>query len=163
MPPPQGVWAQPGPARPASSERTLIILVLVLVILIALPAVAVFVFVGPLLQQVPTNNGPRAIGLFVARSSDGTNWTLTLTSVPSGLSTSVTRLTLISPGGQTALGPTAFAVLSYSADRVAYSQAQPSSTVGVGDRLLISAATYPTGYTYQISDGTSILASGALQ
>ncbi len=106
---------------------------------------------------------PRVIGVLPGRSQDGTNWTLTFTSVPSGLTTSGTTLTIFSPGGSTALAATAFSLLDYATHHAAYVQAYSGSSVGVGDRLLISTTTYPNGYTYQLSDGTTILASGTLQ
>lgn len=107
--------------------------------------------------------GPRTIGIAPARSADGTNWTLTFTFVSSGLSTNGTRLTIVTGGGSTVLAAKPFSALVYGVDRAAYFQAVFGPSVGVGDRLLISTTTYPTGYTYQISDGTSILAAGTLQ
>ncbi len=134
--------------------------ILMVAITVVLAAV-LYVMVSGLLT--PTGSGPKAIGVLPGRSADGTNWTLTFATVPSGLTTSGTKVTIITAGGSTALASTAFSAVTFSANKVAYIQAQTGSAVGVGDRLLISTTTYPTGYTYQLSDGTSILASGTLQ
>jgi hypothetical protein len=85
--------------------------------------------------------------------------------VPSGLTTAGTKLTIISGSGGTALGAKAFSAFVWGTDKVAYSQVTTGATsVVVGDRLLISTTNYgPSGYSYQLSDGTSILASGRLQ
>ena len=133
--------------------------ILMVAITVVLAAV-LYVMVSGLLS--PTGSGPRAIGVAPSRSGDGTNWTLTFTSVPSGLTTAGTKLTIITGGGVNALGSTAFSALVYGTNKAAYVQAIVGTSVGVGDRVLISTTTYPTGYTYQISDGTSILASGRL-
>ncbi len=134
--------------------------ILMVAITVVLAAV-LYVMVSGLLT--PTGGGPRAIGVLPGKSQDGTNWTLTFTSVPSGLTTSGTKLTVITGGGSTALSAKAFNALSYSTDKAAYIQNVVGSAVGVGDRLLIGTGTYPSGYTYQISDGSSILAAGTLQ
>jgi len=142
--------------------------ILMVAITVVLAAV-LYVMVSGLLT--PTGGGPRAIGVLPGRSQDGTNWTLTFTSVPSGLSTAGTKLTVISGGGSTVLSSIAFSAIT--ADYVSpcstgncakYVPAVNGATsVGVGDRVLISTTKYgPSGFTYQISDGTSILASGQL-
>ncbi len=86
-----------------------------------------------------------------------------MVSVPSGLTVTGTKLTVITGGGATSLAAKAFGSLVYATDHAGYVQAVSGSAVGVGDRLLLSRTSFPTGYTYQISDGTSILASGTLQ
>ena len=135
--------------------------ILMVAITVVLAAV-LYVMVSGLLT--PTGTGPKAIGVLSGRSTDGTNWTLTFTSVPSGLTTLGTKLTIITGGGGTALASKAFSAVTWTTDRVTYVQSVSGSAVGVGDRLLISRTTYgPTGFTYQLSDGSSILASGALQ
>ena len=142
---------------------TIAIILVVVIVAAFVAAVALIYGLMPPGPPVPTGNGPRVIGIAPARSADGTNWTLTFTSVPSGLTTSLVRLTIISGGGSTALASTSLNALVYSTARAAYVQAVVGSSVGVGDRLLISTTTYPTGYGYQLSDGTSILASGRLE
>ena len=160
--PPPASWTGVPPPRSSTSGATIAIILVVVLVAALVAAVALIIGLTPAGPPVPTGNGPRAIGIAPARSADGTNWTLTFTSVPSGLTTSIVRLTLITGGGSTALPSTPLNALVYSTARAAYVQAVAGPTVGVGDRLLISTTTYPTGYQYQLSDGTSILASGRL-
>jgi len=150
----------PAPAPRSSSNLTAVVVVLVIVILVALAGVAA-VFLGR--QITVTSPSPRVLAVVVARSADGTNWTLTITSVPTGLYPSTAKLAVITSGGATALAPTPFVSLNYASQRAAYVQSQPGGPVAVGDRLLLSTTTYSTGYTYQISDSTSILAAGMLR
>jgi len=140
----------PAPAPRSSSNLTAVVVVLVIVILVALAGVAA-VLLGRQISVTPPSL--RVMGVVVARSADGTNWTLTITSVPT--------VTDPLPGG-----------LSYvSAAGAGWSFAEAGGTVtathagpvAVGDRLLLSTTTYSTGYTYQISDSTSILAAGMLR
>ncbi len=151
----------PAPPPPSTSNLTAIVVVLVIVILVALAGVAA-VFVGRQIS-IPITPSPRVMGVAVARSADGTNWTLTMTSVPTGLYPSTAKLAVLTSGGATALSPTNFVSLNYAAQRAAYFPSQPGGPVAVGDRLLLSTTTYSTGYTYQISNGTSILAAGILR
>ena len=135
--------------------------ILMVAITVVLAAV-LYVMVSGLLT--PTGTGPKTIGVVPGRSTDGTNWTLTFANVPTGLTTAGTKLTIISGSGSTTLGSKAFSALTWATDKVVYIQASAGSAVGVGDRLLISTTTYgPSGYSYQLSDGTSILAQGSLQ
>ena len=150
----------PAPAPRSSSNLTAVVVVLVIVILVALAGVAA-VLLGRQISVTPPSL--RVMGVVVARSADGTNWTLTITSVPTGLYPSTAKLAVITSGGATALAATAFVSLNYVSQRAAYVQSQPGGPVAVGDRLLLSTTTYSTGYTYQISDGTSILAAGMLR
>src|SRR6267143_2877329 len=135
--------------------------ILMVAITVVLAAV-LYVMVSGLLT--PTGTGPKTIGVVPGRSTDGTNWTLTFANVPTGLTTAGTKLTIIIGSGSTTLGSKAFSALTWATDKVVYIQASAGSAVGVGDRLLISTTTYgPSGYSYQLSDGTSILAQGSLQ
>ena len=150
----------PAPAPRATGNLTAIVVVLVIVILVALAGVAA-VLVGRQISITPPS--PRVMGVVVARSADGTNWTLTITSVPTGLFPSTAKLAILTSGGAIALAPTPFASLNYPSQRAAYVQSQPGGPVAVGDRLLLSTTTYSAGSTYQISDSTSILAAGMLR
>jgi len=154
------MWPPP-PAPHSTSNLTAVLVVLVIVILVALAGVAA-VFLGRQVQ-VPTTSPARAVGVFVARSADGTNWTLTITSAPTALSPSAAKLSIVTSLGASALAPTPFVSLNYISDKAAYFQSQPGGPVAVGDRLLISTTTYPMGYFYRISDSISILADGTLQ
>ncbi len=161
IPAPYSPMWPPAPPPPSTSNLTAIVVVLVIVILVALAGVAA-VFVGRQIS-IPITPSPRVMGVAVARSADGTNWTLTMTSVPTGLYPSTAKLAVLTSGGATALSPTTFVSLNYVAQRAAYFPSQPGGPVAVGDRLLLSTTTYSTGYTYQISNGTSILAAGILR
>ena len=152
----------PLPAR-STSNVTVLIVILVIVIGVVLVGVAAVLIGRQIANTLPPGTGnPRFMGISVGRSADGTNWTLLITSVPSGLAPTAVRLTIITSGGSTALASTSFASLNYAVDRAAYDQAQPGGTVAVADQLLISTVAYPTGYGYQISESTGILAEGML-
>jgi len=135
--------------------------ILMVAITVVLAAV-LYVMVSGLLT--PTGQGPRVMGVNISPSGDGTNWTLLITTTPSGLTTSATKLTITTPGGLTALQPVAFASLTsgaWSTNRAQF-VGTGGSTVVVGDRLLISTTTYPSGYGVQIADAQGILYSHAL-
>ncbi len=162
IPAPYAVLSPP-PSPPSSENLTLIVVVLAIAMAVVLAGLFVAVFsVWPL--SVPTGPAPRSIGVNLARSSDGTNWVLTFTSVPTGLSPFTTMLTVLTGGGATALPATPLSSLyNYSSQGALYSQYQPGGPVAVGDRLLISTAIYPAGYGYRLSDATTTFASGPLQ
>jgi len=153
------MWSPPPPR--STGNLTVVVVVLVIVFLVVLAGVAA-VLVGRRVA-VPTSSPPRVMGVLVGLSGDGTNWTLTITSVPTGLYPFTAKLAIVASGGATALAPTTFASLSYASVRAAYVPSQPGGPVSVGDRLLVSTTTYPAGDSYQISDSTSILAAGRLQ
>src|SRR5437870_8875633 len=50
------------------------------------PAAVLYVMVSGLLT--PTGRGPRVMGVNISPSGDGTNWTLLITTTPTGLTTS---------------------------------------------------------------------------
>ena len=104
------------------------------------------------------------MGINQAVSGDGTNWSLLITSTPTGLTTSAVKLTITTSGGSTALSPTAFASLtsgSWNMNRAQF-VGNGGTTIVVGDRLLISTTTYPTGYGVQIADSQGILYAHSL-
>jgi len=108
---------------------------------------------------------PRAMGVTIQRSTDQTNWTLLITSVPAGgTATTGTFLTVRSGGGTIALTATAFASLtsaSWSTNRALY-QGDADSVVEAAESVLLSTTTYPQNYRVEITDGTQILFSGLL-
>src|SRR3989454_7431009 len=106
----------------------------------------------------------RVMGVNIGRSGDGTNLTLLITTTPSGLTTSAVKLTIPSSGGLTSLSPTAFASLtsaSWNANKAQF-VGTGGTTIVVGDRVLISTTTYPSGYAVQIADSQGILYAHAL-
>src|SRR3989442_438839 len=52
---------------------------------------------------------------------------------------------------------------SYALDGASSIRSQSGGPVVGGDRLIVSTTTYSSGYTYQITDSTSILAAGMLR
>jgi len=109
---------------------------------------------------VPLVGGPRGLGVILYRSSDGTNWTLTIASRPAGLTASGTTLTVLNATGEPTLAATALSALSYATVRAAYVPVGNGTYVSVGDRLLVGVIAYPAGYSYRISDGTTELING---
>jgi flagellin-like protein len=133
--------------------------ILMVAITVVLAAV-LYVMVSGLL--VGPGSGPRSMGISITRSADGTNWTLVIATVPTGITTSGTLLTILNSGGAIALVAEAFNSLSYATDGAVF-VGDGDSTVEASERLLISTATYPTGYRVEISDGVGLLFSGTLQ
>src|SRR2546428_13694174 len=127
---------------------------------VVLAGLSVAVFsVWPL--SVPTGPVPRIIGVNLARSSDGTNWVLTFTSVPTGLSPFNTMLTVLTAGGATALPATPLSSLyNYSSQGALYFQYQPAGPARVGDRLHFGPEIYPAAYGDRISEAATIFAAG---
>ncbi len=154
----------PPMAPPHSESNTLIIVLVVLLVVVMLvfPAI-MYVMVSGLITGPGT--APRAIGVTVMRSTDGSDWVLTFTSVPTSLSVSATMLTLISSSGTPMLSSTSLSSLEGAGmSGVTYMPAAMGSMYcNAGDRLLASTTTYPSGTQYEIINGGSILASGQMQ
>ena len=104
----------------------------------------------------------RVIGVSLSRSADGTNWTVVLTTVPPGLSTSDASLAIFDAGGATALLAEPFSSLSYTQDGAVF-VGDGDALVEVAERLLISASRYPLGYRIEIRDSLGLLFTGTLQ
>ena len=136
--------------------------ILMVAITVVLAAV-LYVMVSGLLT--PTGQGPRVMGVNIGRSGDGTNWTLLITTTPTGLTTSATKLTITTGGGaNTVVNNIAFSSLTsvnWNTNKAQFI-GSGGSTVIVGDRLLISTASYPPGYQVLIADSQGILYSHAL-
>ena len=100
----------------------------------------------------------------VGVSGDGTNWTLLVVSIPLALLKTDTNLMINGSAGTVLLPPTSFAGLDYSIHHAAYiSAGGPTYTqIVVGDRLLISTATYPSGSQLEISSQTKVWFTGTL-
>lgn len=155
------MWPPPPPR--STSNVTVLVIVLVIVVGVVLVGVVAVLIGRQIANTMPPGTGnPRLMGISVGRSADGTNWTLLITSVPTGLGPSSVKLAILTSGGSIALASTAFASLNYATDRAAFVQAQSGGTVTVGDRLLISTLSYPPGYGFQIADSTGVLAAGTL-
>src|SRR5437870_1816261 len=116
--------------------------ILMVAITVVLAAV-LYVMVSGLLT--PTGQGPRVMGVNIGTSGDGTNWTLLITTTPSGLTTSAVKLTITTTGGLTSLNPTAFSALtSRSEERRVGKECRTRCTTMVDrEQLLIRTTTYP--------------------
>ena len=107
---------------------------------------------------------PQAMGVSVGPSSDGTNWIVTVLSTPTGKLYSSTTLAIFRGDGSTNLTATAFASLATATNGCSVSKVSTSATaIQVGDRVLCKTSWYISGSSYQISDGTTILAAGKLR
>ncbi len=150
---------------PHRENNTLIIVLVVLLVAISVgfPAI-MYVLVSGLISQ-PTVTPPKAIGVAITTSSNGSSWIMTFTSVPTGMSQVATMLTLISSSGATMLSSTSLSAFEGAGMAgVTYMPATGSMSgyCGAGDRILASVSMYPSGTQYEITNGGSILASGTL-
>src|SRR5437867_7306149 len=120
--------------------------ILMVAITVVLAAV-LYVMVSGLLT--PTGQGPRVMGVNIGRSGDGTNWTLLITTTPTGLTTSAVKLTVTTGGGaNTVVNNIAFASLTAGNWNTNKAQfiGSGGTTLIVGDRVLVSTTSYPAGY-----------------
>jgi len=126
-------------------------------------AAVLYVMVSGLLT--PTGQGPRVMGVNIGRSGDGTNWTLLITTTPTGLTTSAVKLTITTGGGaNTVVNNIAFSSLTsvnWNTNKAQFI-GSGGSTVIVGDRVVVSTTSYPPGYQVLIADSQGILYSHAL-
>ncbi len=164
------------PMAPPAHDRTAMIVVIVIV-LVVVGSIGVsallYVMVSGLIQG--PSFMPIAIGATVARSADGTNWTITFTSVPTNVNPSVTYFGLITASGIQAMPDTplsslggSMVFLSNSLGSVYVQYNGPASgavtagdsiTVGTTTSLLIST----TGFQGRITFAGSVLWMGTLQ
>ena len=148
--------------------------ILMVAITVVLAAV-LYVMVSGLISG--PGSTPKAIGVSVSRSSDGTNWTLTFSSVPTGLSPSTTLFSLQSGSGSSLISsvalstyPSAGSVVTMTGGSklfVAY-QTAVAGSVSAGDVIrlgttLAGTTTSTTGYQVTLSSGSTILYQGTLQ
>ena len=136
--------------------------ILMVAITVVLAAV-LYVMVSGLLT--PTGQGPRVMGVNISPSGDGTNWTLLITTTPTGLTTSAVKLTITTGGGaNTVVNNIAFASLTAGNWNTNKAQfiGSGGTTIIVGDRVLVSTTSYPAGYQVLIADSQGILYSHAL-
>ncbi len=105
-----------------------------------------------------------SIGVAKTRTPDGTNWTLTFTAVPTGLTQNATTLSLTSANGIALLNATSlYALKSPGRDEVVYFPLQSSPLVSAGDHVTAAVSRYPTGTRWSIANAGRILASGTFQ
>jgi len=133
--------------------------ILMVAITVVLAAV-LYVMVTGLLSGPGT--GPQAMGVSV--TSNSVNWVILVSSTPSGKAYTATTLTLLKPDATTNLTATFWADLDVAVDGCSLEKTNPSAAgVTVGDRLLCRRNWYAVDSSYQISDGTTLLATGVLR
>ena len=135
--------------------------ILMVAITVVLAAV-LYVMVSGLISTPSTS---QQIGVNVSRSSDGTNWIVSFTSVPTGLTNTTVSISLSTSSGAVALAATPLGSASTLQPKgVIFTPIQSATTtLSAGDRILISITTYSSGTTFQLTGSSGILASGTLQ
>jgi len=137
-----------------------ILMVAITVVLAAVLYAMVVVLIPP---EPPGNN---MIGL--SRRDTGSNWTLSVTSVPSSIPLGKAVLTMKDGNGAVKYPVAAIPFAELTADKwssykVLYQKLKLSDGyVTPGASLLLEKAAYPSGCSYEVSDGRSIIASGTL-
>jgi len=145
----------------ATGVSPVIATILLVAITVVLAAV-LYVMVSGLFN--PHNTTAKFLGVEIGQTGSGANWVLTFTSVPSGVTQNDTTLTLLAANGSTALLPKTLFQLETVTTGVQYIPATYGpATLGVGDRVLVSVASYPLGTQFQFVSGGTILSSGTLQ
>ena len=137
-----------------------ILMVAITVVLAAVLYVMVLYIINP---SVPPSN---PIGL--TPSETGKNWTLLVSSAPSGLDLGSVFLTMKDRDGlvKQPMNSVPLSELTeqhWQTYKVYYQKAQnDDTTVTVGSSLLIYKEAYPSGYQYVLSNEMAILGNGAL-
>ena len=141
-----------------SAVSPVIATILMVAITVVLAAV-LYVMVSGLISG--PGGTPQALGVSVSQSTDGANWIMVVSSAPSGKAYTATTLAIFKPDGSNNLTATALSSLATATNGCSLSKANSASTaVSVGDRILCKTSWYVTDASYQVSDGTTILASG---
>ncbi len=160
-----GYYPPPPPRSDSSKIIVIVVIVVIVIVLITIIGAAVlYVMVSGLLTGPGT--GPRAMGVSIAASADGSNWTVTIQTTPAGELPASTYLLIRNPQGVISLARTAFSGLTlanWNIYHALFQDANPSSTtLAPGDGLVISRVTYPPGSTLEISDDSGVLTSRTL-
>ncbi|OGS51024.1 MAG: hypothetical protein A3K65_05920 [Euryarchaeota archaeon RBG_16_68_12] len=135
--------------------------ILMVAITVVLAAV-LYVMVSGLLTGPGT--GPRAMGVSIRATPDGTNWSVEIQTTPSGELPATTYVLIRNSQGVITLSRTAFSVLTWSAHKAIYQDATTTAAeLRPGDSLLISKTQYPAGSQIEISDDAGVLTSRQLQ
>ena len=154
------------PPRRDDSSKVLIIVLVVIVVVVAATVglAAVFYFMVSGLLTDGGGPGPRAMGVSVQATPDGTNWSVVIQTGPSGELPASTYLLIRNPQGVIVLSRTSFSGLTWPTNHAVYADASPTVTeIRPGDSLLISRTTYPSGSQIEISDDAGVLTSRTLQ
>jgi len=144
-----------------SAVSPVIATILMVAITVVLAAV-LYVMVSGLISG--PGGTPVSMGMSVSRSGDGSNWVMLVSSTPSGKAYTSTSLAIFRADGSVNLTATFFSALSAATNGCSLSKVSTTATsVQVGDRVLCKTGWYTTSTTYQVSDGTVILASGTFR
>ncbi len=134
--------------------------ILMVAITVVLAAV-LYVMVSGLLTGPGT--GPRAMGVNIQASSDGSNWTVTVQTTPAGETPAGTFILIRSVSGTVQLQRKAFSLVTWATDKVVFQKADTTTTnLGPGDTLLISRTVYISGSQIEISDAAGVLTTRSL-
>ncbi len=149
--------------RDQAGVSPVIATILMVAITVVLAAV-LYVMVSGLVSG--PGSTPRAMGVAVSKSADGSNWQLTISSVDAGLAESSTYLTVFNINGTVALEKIAFSALPSGG--ASFVQVDPNAlSIQAGDKILLTVGTivdtYAAGSSYQIADADQVLATGTLQ
>ena len=173
--PPQGALPY-APPTPRSDDRLLMMIILVVVILVVgsiVASAAMYALVSGLITAPP--QAPMVLGVAISRSADGSNWTLTFTSVPAGITPGSLDLALLDASGMTVLAGTPVSALTGEMALLTTAQgslyleylgANPQ-TVSPGDAVLIGTMTTgglsTTGFQVRLAYQAAVLFVGTLQ
>ncbi len=153
----------PPPRRDDTSKILIIVFVVITVVVAAtvVPAALLYVMVSGLIDG--DGPGPRAMGVSIQTTPDGTNWSVVIQTVPSGELPASTYLLIRNSQGVIVLARASFSGLSWAANHAVYLDANPTVTeIRAGDSLLLSRTTYPGGSQMEVSDDAGVLTSRTL-
>ncbi len=131
--------------------------ILMVAITVVLAAV-LYVMVSGLITTPTTPSSGWGINL--GKSGDGSNWTVSFTTVPSGATQSSVFVTVNSAGGTPLASNIALsAIAAGTGHKLSNMYFNPLSgtAVSAGDTLLLLVSAYPSGSTIQIVSGTSVV------
>ncbi len=130
--------------------------ILMVAITVVLAAV-LYVMVSGLITG--PGNAPKQIGATMTRSGDGTNWVITFTSVPTGMTAGQVSISISYPSGAVDV---AALPLSSGNTTISYHPATggtPSTTTALSaaDTILLSTTAYLSGYKVTLTSSGSIV------
>ena len=106
---------------------------------------------------------PQAIGISIGSTTDGQNWRLSMTSVPSTLNADNVNLVIFAANGTVKLQSTALSALDSGTDGASFVDLDGDGVLDAGDYILLSKNTYPSGDEFQLLGTSGVLAQGKLQ
>jgi len=163
VPPP--TWPQIAPPRgqPRNTQLIIAVVVIAVVLAVTLPIAAAWVLYWSVSQSL--ENGSQIHTISFNIQSSGGNWTMIVSFVSGNMNPSGTFMTIFDYNGQVKMPMSSVPLSSltpanWNTYGVLYQKTSAGSYVGVGDTILVYKLSYPSGHRYQISDSSSIIASG---